>query len=93
MTVELDPPRRIGAVTVAALVTRHVVQDTRSGTVAFTASKSPLAILIADAGGVRALDLAGKPVDAGTLEGWCPGALARFARAARQDPPNPEPGV
>lgn len=82
MSVSLDPPRRVGGLMVAAL-SRTVLGPVRLGPgFAVAGSKEPLAILIAEAGAVRALAPDGRPLEAAEVEALCPGALARMAAFA-----------
>jgi len=86
MSVVLETPRRVGGVVVAALC-QQVLTPMRIGGGAaaglgLTGAKVPVAILLADGGGVRALGLDGAVIADAQIEALCPGVLARMAEAA-----------
>ncbi|MCC0076609.1 MAG: hypothetical protein H6898_08475 [Rhodobacter sp.] len=86
MSVVLDTPRRVGDVVVAALC-RQVLTPMRLGGgagagIALAGAKVPVAILLAEGGGVRALGLDGAALADAQVEALCPGALTRMAEAA-----------
>jgi hypothetical protein len=73
MTLVLDPPRRRGALRVAVLCERDIATTTWPAGLALRVRKAPAAVLIADADGLRAEDLAGRALDVAVLEAACPG--------------------
>jgi len=82
----LDPPRRIGAQTIAVLCERRVVAQDLAGAILARGHKIPVAVLIALDGAVTATDLTGRPLDPATLDDACPGLLQTLADAAAIPP-------
>jgi len=80
----LQGPRRIGDLAVAAVVEQAVQVHALGGGVAGSATLRPLAILVADADGLRGWQPDGTPLQPGAIADLCPGAGAALA-AALQD--------
>jgi hypothetical protein len=76
MTLQLDPPRTCGRFRLAALCERRRTAQAWPGGVAGQCNKTPAAVLIAEGDRLRAVDLAGRPLDIATLEAACPGLVA-----------------
>lgn len=90
--LHLDPPRRLGARTLAVLCETRTVAQQIGGAILARGHKVPLALLVAEGGIVTATDLTGRPLDpalleaalleAALLEADCPGLLAALEVAA-----------
>ncbi len=81
MTVELDDVIRVGAVAVAALVTRSVHCDFRRA-VSIRCAKRPVAVLIRRDDVTTAFEIDGPRIDPDDLERRFPGQRAEFERRA-----------
>jgi len=77
MSIRLDPPRRIGARRVAALVSTRIDRGRWPGGVSVFADKRPVAILIAEGATVRAFRPDGAPMTLAEVDVLCPGAVDR----------------
>ncbi len=82
MTVSLDPPRRAGGVTVAALCRCEVRARPATRGAVCSGRKRPVALLVLQGARILAIGLDGRPVDPDEIEALCPGALAQFRAAA-----------
>ncbi len=78
MTLVLDPPLKAGSRRVAVLSETHVTAHGSGRGLWATAIKTPVAVLVADADSLHAMDLRGRPLDTDTLEAACPGLVARM---------------
>lgn len=76
MSLALDPPRQAGAYRVAALAERWVVARGPEGGVMAVARKHPVAVVVATAGQLWAVDLRGRRLEPAALEAACPGLHA-----------------
>ncbi|MCP3969493.1 MAG: hypothetical protein GY717_04090 [Rhodobacteraceae bacterium] len=79
MSLVLDRPVRVGAVTLAALCRVRVVPHGWRGGAAVVASKDPVALLIGSGGQVSGFAPDGRALGPEALEALCPGAVAAFA--------------
>ena len=76
MALILDPPLILGETRIWVLCERETGATGWPGGVAGHGRKTPAAVLIDDAAGLRAVDLAGRRLDLATLDAACPGLIA-----------------
>ena len=82
MNYAMDTPIRFGAQRVAVLTRRDITPRRMGNAFAVSGGKRPVAVLIENARGLRALTLEGTEMTLEEIEALCPGAVKRFTDSA-----------